>query len=105
MTTSEVTGHAVAASDDLPLGGSRAYAVGDAMVAVFRLRSGELRALDAVCPHSGGPLADGQFDAKKVICPLHNYLFSLGDGACLNGDMAVRTYPVREEAGQIVVDA
>jgi nitrite reductase (NADH) small subunit len=105
MTTSEVTGHAVAASDDLPPGGSQAYAVGGAMVAVFRLRSGELRALDAVCPHSGGPLADGQFDAKKVICPLHNYLFSLGDGACLNGDMAVRTYPVREEAGQIVVDA
>jgi nitrite reductase (NADH) small subunit len=105
MTTSEITGHAVARSDDLPLGESRAYAVGDAMVAVFRLRSGELRAVDAVCPHSGGPLADGQFDARKVICPLHNYLFSLGDGTCLNGDMAVRTYPVREEAGHIVVEA
>ena len=104
MTTSEVTGHAVAPADDLPLGGSRAFAVGDAMVAVFRLRSGELRAIDAVCPHSGGPLADGQFDAKKVICPLHNYLFSLADGTCLNGDMAVRAYSVREEAGQIVVD-
>ncbi len=74
MTTSEITEHAVAPDDDLPAGGARAYAVGDAMVAVFRLRSGELRAVDAVCPHSGGPLADGQFDAKKVICPLHNYL-------------------------------
>jgi nitrite reductase (NADH) small subunit len=94
----------VAPADDLPLGGARAVAVGDAMVAVFRLRSGELRAIDAVCPHSGGPLADGQFDAKKVICPLHNYLFSLADGTCLNGDMAVRAYPVREEEGQIVVD-
>ena len=104
MTTSEITGHAVAPADDLSPGGTRAYAVGDAMVAVFRLRSGELRAIDAVCPHSGGPLADGQFDAKKVICPLHNYLFSLADGTCLNGDMAVRAYPVREEEGQIVVD-
>ena len=110
MTTSEVRsrnagGHAVAASDELPLGGSRAFAVGEEMVAVFRLRSGELRAIGAVCPHSDGPLADGQFDAKKVICPLHNYFFSLTDGRCLNGDMAVRTYPVREEDGQIVVDA
>ena len=104
MTLSQVTGHAVAASGELPPGGARAFAVGEAMVAVFRLRSGELRALDAVCPHSGGPLADGQFDAKKVICPLHNYLFSMADGACLNGDMAVRSYPVREEDGQIVVD-
>jgi nitrite reductase (NADH) small subunit len=105
MTTSEITEHAVAAADDLPPGGAQAYAVGDTMVAVFRLRSGELRAVDAVCPHSGGPLADGQFDAKKVICPLHNYLFSLADGTCLNGDYAVRTYPVREEDGEILVDA
>ena len=105
MTTSEITEHAVAAADDLPPGGARAYAVGDTMVAVFRQRSGELRAVDAVCPHSGGPLADGQFDAKKVICPLHNYFFSLADGTCLNGDYAVRTYPVREEAGKIVVVA
>jgi nitrite reductase (NADH) small subunit len=105
VTTSEVTGRAVAAADELPLGGARAYAVGDAMVAVFRLRSGELRAVDAVCPHSGGPLADGQFDAKKVICPLHNYVFSLSDGTCVSGGMTLRTYPVREEEGQIVVDA
>jgi hypothetical protein len=59
------------------------------------LRSGELRAIDAVCPHSGGPLADGQFDVKKVICALHNYFFSMADGTCLNGDYAVRSYPVR----------
>ena len=104
MTTTERTSHRVARSDELPLGGARAFAVGDAMVAVFRLRSGGLRAIDAVCPHSGGPLADGQFDAKKVICPLHGYLFSLTDGTCLNGGFAVRTYPVREEAGQVVVD-
>jgi nitrite reductase (NADH) small subunit len=95
----------VAASDDLPPGDARAFAVGDRMVAVFRLRSGELRAIDAVCPHSGGPLADGQFDAKKVICPLHSYFFSLADGVCTNGDFAMRSYPVREEAGTIVVDA
>ena len=104
MTTSEVTSHAVAASDELPLGGSRAFAVGGTQVAVFRLRSGELRALDAVCPHSGGPLADGLVDAKKVVCPLHNYAFALADGTCVNGDMAVRTYPVREEDGEIVVE-
>ena len=104
MTTSEITGHTVAASDELPPGDARAFAVGEKMVAVFRLRSGELRAIDAVCPHSGGPLADGQFDTKKVICPLHNYFFSLADGTCTNGGYAVRTYPVREEAGKIVVD-
>ena len=67
--------------------------------AANKMNPNKLRAVDAVCPHSDGPLADGQFDAKKVICPLHNYFFSLADGTCLNGDYAVRTYPVREEAG------
>ena len=105
MSAPEITGHAVAASDELPPGDARTFAVGERMVAVFRLRTGELRAIDAVCPHSGGPLADGQFDTKKVICPLHNYFFSLADGSCLNGDFAVRAYPVREEAGTIIVDA
>jgi nitrite reductase/ring-hydroxylating ferredoxin subunit len=104
MTTGEVTGHRVAAAADLPPGGSRAYAVGDVQVAVFRLRSGELRATDAVCPHAGGPLADGQTDPTKVVCPLHSYAFSLADGSCHNGDYAVRTYTVREEAGEIVVE-
>jgi nitrite reductase (NADH) small subunit len=105
MSAPEVTAHRVGPAGAIPPGEARAFAVGAAQVAVFRLRSGELRAVDAVCPHSGGPLADGQFDAKKVICPLHNYLFSLADGTCLNGDYAVRTYPVREEDGEILVDA
>jgi len=104
VSASELTGHAVAASSELPPGDARTFAVGDRMVAVFRLRSSELRAIDAVCPHSGGPLADGQFDTKKVICPLHSYFFSLADGTCLNGDFGVRAYPVREKAGTIVID-
>jgi nitrite reductase (NADH) small subunit len=104
MSAGEVAGHRLGPAAEVPPGEARAYAVGGAQVAVFRLRSGELRALDAVCPHSGGPLADGQIDAKKVICPLHNYVFALSDGACLNGPYAVRSYAVREEAGEIVVD-
>ena len=50
MTTSEITEHAVAAADELPPGGARAYAVGATMVAVFRLRSGELLTAFAATP-------------------------------------------------------
>ena len=103
MSAPEITSYRVCAAADVPAGEARAFAVGTAPVAVFRLRNGELRAMDAVCPHSAGPLADGQIDAKKVICPLHNYAFSLADGSCLNGEYTVRTYPVREEVGEITV--
>ncbi|MGH3778900.1 MAG: Rieske 2Fe-2S domain-containing protein [Pseudonocardiaceae bacterium] len=33
-----------------------------------------MHALQAICPHRGGPLADGQ----HVICPLHNHAFPAG---------------------------
>ena len=51
--------------DDIPFGEGRAFAVGGDQVAVFRLRGGGLRAVSAICPHSGGPLADGQIDDRS----------------------------------------
>ncbi len=49
----------------IPLGEGRAFAVATAMVAVFRLRDGGLRAVSAVCPHAGGPIADGLADRGR----------------------------------------
>ncbi len=80
--------------DDIPLGEGRAYAVGDDMVAVFRLRDGTLRALSAVCPHRGGPLADGQIDLKVVVCPLHLNAFDLATGCSTTGQSALTVYAV-----------
>lgn len=95
--------HVVAALDDLPVGEGRAFAVAGEQVAVFRLRSGAVRAVAAVCPHAGGPIADGLADARVVICPLHSHTFSLATGECTTGAGPLRTYPVRIEAGQVVV--
>ncbi|MCC2316075.1 nitrite reductase (NAD(P)H) small subunit [Cellulomonas sp. zg-B12] len=95
--------HVVGPLCEIPLGEGRAYAVGDRQVAVFRLRSGALRALDAVCPHRGGPLADGQIDADVVVCPLHAHVFDLRSGACRSGQDDVTSYPVHLEDGQVVV--
>ncbi|ANY22666.1 Rieske (2Fe-2S) protein [Gordonia terrae] len=89
---------------DLQIGESRAYAVQDRQVAVFRLTDGTLRATDAVCPHRGGPLADGQFDLGRVVCPLHQYAFGLADGRCTtDGIGSVGVYRVEERDGDIVL--
>lgn len=50
--------HVLGPVDQIPLGEGRAFAVDGEQVAVFRLRDGSLRALGAVCPHRGGPIAD-----------------------------------------------
>jgi nitrite reductase (NADH) small subunit len=92
--------------DDIPLGEGRAYAVGGDMVAVFRLRDGSLRAVSAVCPHRGGPLADGQIDLRVVVCPLHLHAFDLTTGCSTTGQPPLTVYAVRvDENNQLVISS
>ncbi len=104
MTSIAEPGVVVGAIADLAIGEGRAYAVQGKQIAVFRLTDGTLRATDAVCPHRGGPLADGQFDAAKIVCPLHQYAFTFADGGCTSeGIGSIAVYRVEERDGDIVV--
>lgn len=94
---------AVGSIHDIPLGEGRAYAVGGDMVAVFRLRDGSVRALSAVCPHKGGPLADGQIDLEQVVCPLHLNAWNLTTGCSLSGQPGLTVYPVRIDNDEILL--
>jgi nitrite reductase (NADH) small subunit len=88
--------------DEIPVGEGRVVVVDGTQVAVFHLRDGTLRAVDAVCPHKGGPLADGLADDCVVVCPLHNHTFDLSSGAEVSGaDMSVRSYPIEVVGGTI----
>jgi len=89
---------------DIPLGEGRTFAVDGEMVAVFRLRDGSVRALSAVCPHKGGPLADGQIDLKQVVCPLHLYAWDLSTGCSLSGQSPVTVYPVRVDNDSLILE-
>ncbi|MCA1703146.1 MAG: Rieske (2Fe-2S) protein [Actinobacteria bacterium] len=99
-----MTSHHLGPVAAIPIGEGRAFTASGQQIAVFRLRNGALRAMDAVCPHAGGPLADGQTDHAKVVCPLHGYAFSVVDGSCPGGDFSVRVHRVREENGELIVD-
>lgn len=102
--TSAMVEHRLGPVAELPVGEGRAYAAGDDMVAVFRLRNGELRAVSAVCPHAGGPIADGLSDADVVICPLHQHIYELATGRSKTGQPPLKVYPIRvDDAGDLVV--
>jgi nitrite reductase (NADH) small subunit len=88
----------------IPAGEGRAYEVAGRQIAVFRLRSGAVRALDAVCPHRGGPIADGQSDGRVVLCPLHLTAFDLSTGCATGADYRLTPYVTAvTAAGHVIV--
>ena len=89
--------------DQIPIGEGRAFGVGSEQIAVFRLRDGSIRALSAVCPHRGGPIADGTIDGRVVMCPLHLNAFELDTGCSLSGQEPLRTFAAYVEDQNIVV--
>ncbi|HYJ56172.1 MAG TPA: nitrite reductase small subunit NirD [Mycobacterium sp.] len=92
--------------DEIPVGEGRTFAVGDEQIAVFRLRDGSVHAVNAVCPHKGGPLADGLADDRVVVCPLHSHTFDICTGTEVSGGgMSVRSYPVEVVDGTIRITA
>ncbi len=95
--------HYLGALADIPVGEGRAFTCEGMQVAVFHLRSGVVRATSAVCPHAGGPLADGQLDGQVVMCPLHAHVFELASGHCRTGAASVATFPVRVVDGEILL--
>jgi nitrite reductase (NADH) small subunit len=91
----------VGSLDEVPIGEARTFAVDGEQIAVFRLRDGSLRAIGAVCPHKGGPLADGLADERVVVCPLHGHTFDLCTGVEAGEAFSVHSYSVSAVDGAI----
>jgi chlorite dismutase len=94
----------VAATDDVPDGGSMLVYVRGEQVALFNV-SGRFYAVANRCPHANGPLVDGVLNGAAVTCPLHESRFDLATGAPLCGPASrpAVTYETRVEGAAIYV--
>ncbi len=94
----------VARVGEIADGGVKVVRIEDQAIAVFRL-GGEYFALDDVCTHDGGPLAEGVIEGDQIECPRHGARFSIrsGEALCLPATGAVTTYAVRIEGDEIQV--
>ena len=66
---------------------------------------GRICAADDTCTHEEASLSKGVLKGEFVKCPLHNSRFNVCTGEALEepAEEDLRTYPVREEGGRILI--
>ena len=90
--------------DDIPPRGARCVNTPQGRIGVFRTADDRIFAIEDHCPHRGGPLSQGIVHGAAVTCPLHNWVISLETGRAIGADEgAVKTIPIKVEAGRIVL--
>ncbi|MDE2509265.1 MAG: non-heme iron oxygenase ferredoxin subunit [Planctomycetota bacterium] len=72
----------VCASSELPVGGKHLAIVDGRALALFNV-GGTAYAIDDVCTHDGGPLAEGDLEGSEVMCPRHGARFDVRTGKAL----------------------
>ncbi len=93
----------VCAESELKPGHARSIRLLARLYAVFNL-NGTLHGLDGACRHMKANLALGRVDDETVECFMHGWRYNIRSGKCLTEDYGdVRTYPVKLEAGQVMI--
>ncbi|APW60943.1 Rieske (2Fe-2S) protein [Paludisphaera borealis] len=88
---------------DLPVGGAKEVEFDGRVYALFNVE-GAISAIDGICPHQGGPLADGQLEGCFVACPWHGWEFNVQTGATpLGPRIKVDVFEVKIEGDDVLV--
>src|SRR5262249_47614874 len=89
---------------EIPPGGVKVVRLDDVPVAVFNLDGGYF-AIEDLCTHDGGPLAEGTLEGDVIECPRHGARFNVktGDVLSLPATSPVPTYTVRVDGDEIKV--
>jgi len=93
----------VATVADLPEGAVRHIVVHDKPMALCKV-DGQFYAVNAVCPHMGGPLASGRLNGCLLTCPWHGWTYDVRTGLPDHpGGHSISAYEVRVEGQDVLV--
>ena len=95
----------VARVGEIPEGGVRIVRLDDVPVAIFHLDDGYY-AIEDICTHDGGPVAEGPLEGCIIECPRHGARFDVKTGKALKfpATTPVPTYAVRVVGDEIQVE-
>ncbi len=100
-----MTWHAVASSDDVSTGKAHVVVVDDIQILLCRTENA-VYAVEDVCSHDGGALDQGELLGERIECPRHGAQFDVttGKNLTLPAVRPIRSFPAREQGGQIEVE-
>jgi 3-phenylpropionate/trans-cinnamate dioxygenase ferredoxin subunit len=90
--------------EELPPGGKLLADLDGRAIAVFNV-GGEFYAIDDVCTHDGGPLAEGDLEGCEIRCPRHGARFDVrtGKAMCFPAFEPVATHVVEVRQGEVFI--
>jgi nitrite reductase (NADH) small subunit len=90
--------------EDIPPGSGRlVMGLYDKPIALFNIE-GSFYAINAICPHMGGPLQSGRLEGKVIYCPWHHWSFCVDTGeADHQGGHKVSIYQVQIQDGAVIL--
>lgn len=93
----------MATLDEVPPGSAREVEHEGRIYALFNI-DGVVSAVDGICPHQGGPLADGAIEGTCVACPWHGWQFDVRTGDTpLGKKMKLPVFEVKVEGRDVLV--
>lgn len=90
--------------DEVPVGTIREFQLEGKVLAISNV-DGKYCAMNNICLHRGGPLAEGELNGDVVTCPWHGWQYHVCTGKLVaNPAVGVETYPVEVRGDDIFVD-
>jgi 3-phenylpropionate/trans-cinnamate dioxygenase ferredoxin component len=104
MKTNSAEFVTVATTDEIKPGERLVVEFGRTWVAIFNV-DGSYHAIEDVCTHDDGPLAEGELKGCVIECPRHGATFDITTGKVLTAPalVDVPTYAVRVQGSDIQI--
>ena len=95
----------VAETSEIGPGDRKIVEVDGTFIAIFNV-GGTYHAIEDVCSHDGGPVAEGELDGYEIECPRHGARFDIRDGRVLSfpAITSIQWYRVKVEDGSILLE-
>ena len=94
----------VCKTGDVKIGCGKSLEINGNAVGVFNV-DGKFYAINDVCGHRGGPLAEGELDGTTVICPWHGWRYNVTTGANeLLPALPTQKYEVQVDGEDLLVE-